>query len=84
MTHTSYDIWCAGISQETFPVIGDDGPTYRKILDRTRFPHQEYAVGEIHGVDYPTEVQDRKIELLRRFNALVEGDEDLEPEGKSQ
>ena len=40
-TYTSYGIWCAGISRETFPVIGDDGPAYRKVLDHTRLPHQE-------------------------------------------
>ena len=80
--YTSYDIWCAGISQKIFPVIRDNEVTpYRQILDRTRFPGQEYAVGKIHKIKYPDEVEKEKIELLRCFDAPVWGEED--PKGGS-
>jgi hypothetical protein len=69
---TSYDIWCAGTSRETFPIMGADEDAYRRLVDRTRFPDQEYAVGAIQGVKYPKEVEKGKIELLRQFNPLLE------------
>jgi hypothetical protein len=79
-TFTSYDLWCAGMSRVTFPAIGDDSDeaSYRKLLDRTISPGKKYYdVNRIHWVTYPKEVADRKAELLRSFNALVEGDQDV-------
>jgi len=86
--YTSYDLWCAGISQSTFPVIGDDeSALYQKILDRTRFPGHGYPVSKVHEVEYPEEVAKSKAGLLRSFDALVAGDEadeDPNPEGGLQ
>ena len=69
---TSYDIWCAGASSETFPIMGTDESAYRRLLDRIRFRGQEYAVGTIQGVDYPKEVEEAKVALLRNCNPLLE------------
>jgi len=56
--------------------MGTDEDAYRRLVDRTRFPGQEYAVGAIQEVDYPKEVEDNKIALLRSCNPLLEdGDE---------
>ena len=73
---TSYDIWCAGAFSETFPIMAADESAYRKLLDRIRSRDQEYAVSAIQGVDYPKEVENEKIALLRNCNPLLEtGDE---------
>jgi hypothetical protein len=52
--------------------MGTDEDAYRRLLDRTRFPGQEYAVRAIQELDYPKEVEDNKIALLRRCNPLLE------------
>jgi len=73
---TSYDIWCAGTSRKTFPIISADEDAYQRLLNRTRFLGQEYAVNGIHKVEYPDGVEKNKSALLRNFNPLVEkGDE---------
>ena len=69
---TSYDIWCAGSSGKTFPIMGDDEAAYRELLDRTRSRGQEYAVGAIQGVRYPKGVEKKKIALLRKCDPLIE------------
>ena len=69
---TSYDIWCAGTSRKTFPIIGADEDVYRGLLDRTRSRAQEYAVGALHEVKYPDEVEKAKMALLRNCNPLLE------------
>ena len=68
---TSYDIWCAGTSLETFPIIKDDGPAYLKLLDRTCSPGHEYDVRGTE-VTYPEDVSKKKSNLLRLFNPLLE------------
>ena len=83
--YTSYDIRCAKISRKTFPIIrGDEITPYQQLLNRTRFPGQEYAVGKIHEVEYPSDVEEGKIGLLRSFDALVEGGEHRKRKGKSR
>ena len=83
--YTSYDIWCPKISRKTFPVIrGDEITPYQQLLNRTRFPGQEYAVGKIHEVEYPSDVEEGEIGLLRSFDSLVEGDEHRKRKGKSR
>ncbi|KAG6819007.1 hypothetical protein H0H93_016449 [Arthromyces matolae] len=39
---TSYDFWCAGISKETFPVVGGEEHVYRDILNREVFGNNDY------------------------------------------
>ncbi|KAF8495544.1 hypothetical protein F5888DRAFT_1711816 [Russula emetica] len=43
---TSYDIWCAGLSTETFRQIGEDLDSYRKSLDRSQRDHEAFNVSE--------------------------------------
>ena len=74
--YTSYDIWYTKISQKTFPVICSDEITpYQQLLNCTQFPGQEYAVGKIHEVEYPSDVEEGKFGLLHSFDALAEGGE---------
>ena len=85
--YTSYDVWCAGISKDTFSVITDKGESdsYKKILDRTRFSGEEYSVSKIHGIEYPEYVATRKAVLVRNFDALVTGEDlGLRSKGKSR
>jgi len=69
---TSYDIWCAGTSSNTFPIMGGDEHAYKELVTRTRFRDQEYAVGKIQDVKYPKEVEAKKVALLRNCNPLLE------------
>jgi hypothetical protein len=43
---TAYDIWCAGLSAETFNGINEDVDSYKKMLTRSLQPHDAYNVGE--------------------------------------
>jgi len=43
---TSYDIWCAGMSTETFRQIGEDVDSYQKLLDRSQRSHDAFDVSE--------------------------------------
>jgi hypothetical protein len=46
---TSFDIWCAGLSTETFQQIGDDLDSYRKLLDRSQRSHDAFDVSECYS-----------------------------------
>jgi hypothetical protein len=84
-TYTSYDVWCAKISQKTFPVIGDDELTsYQQILDRIRFPGQGHALSKIHEMTYPPEVEEKKAGLLHCLDAPVERERDVHRESKGE
>ncbi|KAG6849390.1 hypothetical protein H0H93_008836 [Arthromyces matolae] len=39
---TSYDFWCAGMTEKTFPVIGSEEQTYQDILDRDAYRDNYY------------------------------------------
>ena len=43
---TSFDIWCAGLSTETFRQVGDDLDSYQKLLDRSQRSHDAFNVSE--------------------------------------
>ena len=43
---TSYDIWCAGLSPDSFHQIGPDLESYRKLLDHSRPSHYAFDVSE--------------------------------------
>jgi hypothetical protein len=71
---TSYDIWCAGLSRETFAIIRDeDLLKYKCLLDRTRRTIQ-YDVTKAYRVRYPTEVASQLSELRTHFDPLLESD----------
>ena len=43
---TSYDIWCAGLSPDSFHQTGPDLESYRKLLDHSRPSHYAFDVSE--------------------------------------
>ncbi|KAH9954174.1 hypothetical protein BC827DRAFT_1244139 [Russula dissimulans] len=53
---TAFDIWCAGLSVETFKCIrGDLGP-YKTLLDRSLQPHDAFQMKEVKDLDDETKV----------------------------
>jgi hypothetical protein len=44
---TSYDVWCAGLSTETFQQIGKDENSYRTLLERSQRSHDAFAVSDL-------------------------------------
>ncbi|KAI0285279.1 hypothetical protein BGY98DRAFT_1092902 [Russula aff. rugulosa BPL654] len=43
---TAYDIWCAGLSTESFQQIGHDLESYQKLLGRSQQSHDAFDVAE--------------------------------------
>jgi hypothetical protein len=43
---TSFDVWCAGLSQHTYRQIGEDLHSYRDLLDRSLQPHDVFELKE--------------------------------------
>ncbi|KAG6848466.1 hypothetical protein H0H93_016753 [Arthromyces matolae] len=54
---TAYDIWCAGVTKETFPLIGDDDQLFREILQRDSFWPASYK---------PLDCEPMEIEAVKR------------------
>jgi hypothetical protein len=46
---TSFDIWCAGLSTDTYQQIGDDIDAYRKLLDRSQQSHDVFNVSQSYN-----------------------------------
>lgn len=44
--YTSFDIWCAGLSTESFQQIGNDIDSYRTLLDRSLQPNDVFELKE--------------------------------------
>lgn len=53
---TSFDVWCAGLSADTFGCVGDDLAPYKELLDRSLHPHDAFQLKEIDGLDDDTRV----------------------------
>ena len=53
-TSSSFDIWCAGLSADTFGLIGDDLAPYKEMLDRSLRPQDTFKLKEIAGLDKET------------------------------
>jgi hypothetical protein len=45
----AFDIWCAGLSQDTLKVIGDDLHSCQVLLQRSLKPHGAFNLKETHG-----------------------------------
>jgi hypothetical protein len=43
---TAFDVWCAGLSTETFRQIGNDLDSYQDLLDRSLRPHDVFELKE--------------------------------------
>lgn len=68
--YNAYDIWCAGLSPQTFPCIGKDLQSYQDLLDRTFHPDQ-YDIRKAYDMLYPDELAAEKEQLLRDFDPLL-------------
>ena len=69
---TAFDIWCAGLSNDTFRHIGDDVMPYKVLLERSLKPHDAFDLEEID--EQPPMEQDVKLmrgRRRRRMAALV-------------
>jgi len=67
---TSFDIWCAGLSADTFPVISNDLVPYRELLDRSLQPHDAFELKEIAKLD--EEVRVARGDQRRRMAVLTQ------------
>ena len=45
---TSFDIWCAGLSEDTYKAVGDDLASYQLLLRRSRRRHGTFNLDETH------------------------------------
>jgi len=69
---TAFDVWCAGLSDDTFRHIGDDVTPYKVLLERSLQPHDAFDLKEID--EQPAMKQDMKLMRgcrRRRMAALV-------------
>jgi hypothetical protein len=58
--YTTFDIWCAGLSENTFKGIGDDLTSYNVLLDRSIQSDNAFELQETNDV-----FLDDKIKALR-------------------
>jgi hypothetical protein len=70
---TSFDIWCAGLSADTFPVIGDGLMPYRVLLDRSLQPHDAFEMKEVAVLDEGVRVA--RGDQRRRMAVLTQEDD---------
>ena len=57
---TAFDVWCAGLSNDTFRQLGNNLAPYRVLLDRSLQPHDAFDLNEIndpHPVDPDTKTE---------------------------
>ncbi|KIM51726.1 hypothetical protein SCLCIDRAFT_1224182 [Scleroderma citrinum Foug A] len=69
---TAFDVWCAGLSSDTFRHIGDDVTPYKDLLERSLQPHDAFNLKEID--EQPPVKEDMKLMRglrRRRMAALV-------------
>jgi hypothetical protein len=64
---TAYDIWCAGLSPETFPLIGSDIEPYRRLLGHSNHLFGQYDVQSFEGTNCAGEVLEARDGLSRHF-----------------
>jgi hypothetical protein len=77
---TAYDVWCVGLSPETFKDIGDDLTSYHALLQRSLQPHDVYDLKETKDgfLDEPTRrargsrVMKKKVEYLLMDSGFVD------------
>jgi hypothetical protein len=73
---TAYDIWFAGLSENTFDGIKDDVDSYKELLARSLQPHDAYSLKWMPN-DYQNELTKKaRASLRRRLEPLAY----LEPE----
>jgi hypothetical protein len=73
---TAYDIWCAGLSRDTFNGIDPDVDSYKKLLTRSLQPHDAYNLSEMKDQYQDDLTINARGSLRRRMEPLA----DLEDE----
>jgi len=67
---TAFDVWCAGLSSDTFRHIGDDFASYRRLLELSLQFHDTFKLKEIKDAYLNSETRAKR-GLLRRTMALT-------------
>ena len=67
---TSYDIWCAGLSTNSFHQIGPDLDSYRKLLDRSQYDPFDVPLAE--SLDWLSEDTRTVVERIRHRMAPLD------------
>jgi hypothetical protein len=72
---TSFDIWCAGLSADTFKDIGGDLAAYKVLLDRSLRSHISEAIDLMDDPTLNDETKAARVEYRRRMLEMsyVEG-----------
>jgi hypothetical protein len=68
---TTFDIWCAGLSTETFRQIGDDLESYRILLDRSLQPNDVFELKETKYKSLSNDTKAERGRLRRNMAPLV-------------
>jgi hypothetical protein len=71
---TAYDIWCAGMSTETFACVGSDQPSYVQLLDRSLQTDQAYDLVDIPEIFTTPESVLNRGDARRGLRALAGSD----------
>jgi hypothetical protein len=71
-TFTSFDIWCAGVSRNTFDSIGEDDLTpYQVLLDHSLRPHDAFDLRELQDTHLDPITKDFRGSQRRRMLPLM-------------
>jgi hypothetical protein len=68
---TSFDIWCAGLSTDTFRQIGDDLESYRTLLDRLLRPNDVFDLKVTKHESLSNDTKEERKRLRRGMAPLV-------------
>jgi hypothetical protein len=72
---TAFDIWCAGLSSDTFQVNEkDDVSAYELPLERSLQPHDAFELGETNDWDMDKETRAKRGRRRREMAALTRSD----------
>ncbi|KAI0255536.1 hypothetical protein BJV78DRAFT_1176571 [Lactifluus subvellereus] len=69
---TAYDIWCPGLSPETFKDIGGDLTSYQTLLQRSLQPHDVYDLKETKDQYLDEATRSARGSLRRRMEPLAD------------
>jgi hypothetical protein len=69
---TAYDVWCAGLSPETFKDIGDDLTSYQALLQRSLQCHDVYDLREAKDQYMDDATRSARGSLRRRMEPLAD------------
>jgi hypothetical protein len=68
---TAFDIWCAGLSSDTFRHIGDDLASYRRLLELSLQFHDTFKLKETKDAYLKSETRAKRGLLRRTMAALT-------------